>query len=181
MKRKALFLDRDGVINRDSGYVHKKENFVFLEGIFEIVSHANQNDYLVIVITNQAGIGRGFYTEKEFHLISEWMNKEFNKKNCKIDDIFFSPYHPEYGVGKYKRNSILRKPSPGMLIMAKKKYDIDMKSSILIGDKITDIEAGSSAGVGNLLLYGNSSKHEFAENYIKISNLTEAINFLTTN
>ena len=178
MKNKALFLDRDGVINIDSGYVHKKENFIFLEEIFEVVSYANKNGYLVIVITNQAGIARGLYTEDEFHLISEWMKKEFNKKNCNIDDIFFSPYHPEHGKGKYKLNSILRKPSPGMLIMAKQKYEIDMKSSILIGDKITDIQAGNRAGVGTLILYGNQYKNCSIYNCIQINNLTEALPFI---
>ena len=106
------------------------------------------------------------------------MKKEFIKKNCKIDDIFFSPYHPIYGIGKYKRKSILRKPSPGMLIMAKKKYDIDMKSSILIGDKITDIKAGKSAGVGTLILYRTNFKNSSKENHIEINNLTKAISLI---
>ena len=178
MKRRALFLDRDGVINIDSGYVHKKENFIFIKGIFEIVSYANQNGYLVIVITNQSGIARGLYTENDFHLISDWMKKEFNKKNCKVDDIFYSPYHPKHGKGKYKKNSILRKPSPGMLIMAKEKYDLDMKSSILIGDKITDIKAGELAGVGKLLLYGSNSVNYSLDNFIQINELTKAISFI---
>ena len=178
MKPKALFLDRDGVINIDSGYVYKKENFFFLEGIFEIVSYANQNGYLVIVITNQSGIARGFYSENDFYVISKWMKKEFNKNNCKIDDIFYCPYHSKHGKGKYKKNSILRKPSPGMLIMAKEKYDIDMESSILIGDKITDIQAGELAGVGTLLLYGSSSENYSKDNFIQINELTKAISFI---
>ena len=176
MKRKALFLDRDGVINIDKGYVYRKEDFIFIDGIFDLVYKANKFGYLIIVVTNQAGIGRGYYTEIEFNLISNWMKKQFLENNCFIDDIYFCPYHSEYGIGKYKKTSSLRKPSPGMLLQAKEKYDIDMKHSILVGDNTTDMEAGKDAGIRTLFLYNNSY---MIDNYfISIAHLNEVISYL---
>jgi D-glycero-D-manno-heptose 1,7-bisphosphate phosphatase len=153
MKRRALFLDRDGVINTDKGYVHKPEDFEFIEGIFDLVAYANRAEYLVVVVTNQAGIGRGYFSELDFHNLTIWMKDKFTEKGAKIDAVYFCPFHPEHGKGKYKRESDMRKPSPGMLFMAQSELAIDLKQSILIGDKSTDIAAGRTAGVGTLLLF----------------------------
>jgi D-glycero-D-manno-heptose 1,7-bisphosphate phosphatase len=140
VKNKALFLDRDGVINIDKGYVHKIEDFEFIEGIFDLCKSYQDKGYLIIVITNQAGIARGYYTEEDFLKLSEWMKKEFAKKNVIITDIFYCPHHPDF-TGECE----CRKPKPGMILEAAKKYNIDLSKSILIGDKITDIEAGKRA------------------------------------
>lgn len=151
MPRAALFLDRDGVINVDHGYVHRVEDFEFIPGIFELVALANRLGYLVIVVTNQAGIGRGFYTEDDFHKLTRWMKTEFLSRGARIDNVYFSPFHPEHGLGGYCKESDCRKPRPGMLLQAQKDYDIDLGRSLLVGDKPSDMEAGRAAGVGTLI------------------------------
>jgi D-glycero-D-manno-heptose 1,7-bisphosphate phosphatase len=154
MKRPALFLDRDGVINIDYGYVHRDEDFQFIDGIFDLVNAANQSGYLVVVVTNQAGIGRGYYTEEDFFELTEWMCEQFALYDAKIDAVYFCPYHPEYGLGKYRRESKHRKPGPGMLLDAARDLNIDLTRSIIVGDKASDLEAGHRAGVGTLLCLG---------------------------
>ena len=149
---KALFLDRDGVINVDFGYVHKIEDFTFKEGIFQLVRQANESGYLVIVVTNQAGIARGYFTVDQFHLLTKWMCDQFLKNNCLITEVYFSPYHPSEGIGEYKLETNCRKPAPGMLLNAIADWGLCASSSILVGDKETDIEAGINSGLGKTIL-----------------------------
>jgi D-glycero-D-manno-heptose 1,7-bisphosphate phosphatase len=156
MTRPALFLDRDGVINIDYGYVHKPEEFEFIEGIFELVALANRLGYFVIIVTNQAGIGRGYYTEEDFHALTDWMKTRFIEHGCLIDAVYFCPFHPEYGIGKYRRKSNFRKPSPGMLLQAKHDMKVDLSRSIVVGDNLSDMAAGEAAGVGTLFHLGGS-------------------------
>ena len=174
MKR-AIFLDRDGVINIDNNYIYKQKDVIFIEDIFKLVKLANIRGYKVIVITNQAGIGRGFYTEDDFIKICKWMKLIFHQNYCNIDDFFFCPYHPNHGIGKYRKDSYDRKPNPGMLLKARDKYKINMKNSIFIGDNISDMQAGENAGVGTLLLFDN---YEINSNYKKIYKLSEAFKYL---
>lgn len=150
---RALFLDRDGVINIDRDYVHRREQVEFIDGIFELCRHARALGYLIFVITNQAGIGRGYYTEQDFLKLTHWMNRVFNAEGIVIDKTYFCPFHPEFGIGKYKMDSPFRKPRPGMILQASKEFGVDLAKSVLIGDKETDIQAGISAGVGTNLLY----------------------------
>lgn len=154
MVQKALFLDRDGVINEDKGYVHKIEDFVFIEGIFDLVLAANRQKILVIIVTNQSGIGRGYFSENDFMTLTSWMKTQFLQKGAHIDAVYFCPDHPVYGIGQYKRDTNMRKPSPGMLLKAAKEFSINLKESILIGDSNRDIVAGMAAGVGTRLYYG---------------------------
>lgn len=151
MNRPALFLDRDGVVNADHGYVHTVEHFQFIEGIFDLVARANLAGYLVVVVTNQAGIGRGYYSEKHFFALTDWMRERFAEQRAKIDGVYFCPYHPELGIDDYRQESEFRKPAPGMLLQAQRELGIDMHRSILIGDKSSDMAAGRAAGVGTLL------------------------------
>jgi D-glycero-D-manno-heptose 1,7-bisphosphate phosphatase len=153
MGRPALFLDRDGVINIDHAYVHKREDFDFIDGIFELVRAARERGHLVFVITNQAGIGRGKYTEADFHELTTWMCAEFASRGAPINKVYFCPYHAEHGIGHYKAESPFRKPNPGMILQAAQEFDIDLAASVLLGDMETDIQAGVSAGVGLNLLY----------------------------
>ena len=176
MLNKALFLDRDGVINIDYGYVHTQNRFVFIDGIFDLVFNACKHNYLCIVVTNQAGIARGYYSESQFKDLSDWMCHEFNLRGGKIQDVYYCPFHPESGTGSYKFDSDKRKPAPGMLLDAKNDYNIDMSNSILIGDKYTDILAGQSAGVGTLLYFGNETEYGSAT---KIDYIDQANYFLT--
>lgn len=145
---RALFLDRDGVINHDSGYTSSAENFRFIEGIFDLCRAAKRLGYLLIVVTNQAGIGRGYYSEQDFLTLTEWMRERFEAEGAPVTDVFYCPYHPEYGVGRYKKDSSYRKPNPGMLLRAAKKHGLDLARSIMIGDKDSDMQAASKAGVG---------------------------------
>lgn len=173
MKYKCLFLDRDGVINYDYGHVGTEDRFKFKPGIFNLIKKANNLNYLVIVITNQAGIGKGFYSDKEFKKLSKWMLNRFQERKCYINDVFYCPYHPSEGKGKYLKASFDRKPSPGMLIKAATKHKIDLNKSILVGDKHSDIEAGQLAGIKKLYLIGN--KIPFKD--VKIIKKLSEINF----
>jgi D-glycero-D-manno-heptose 1,7-bisphosphate phosphatase len=144
---KALFLDRDGVINIDYGYVGKIENFKFREGIFELTKQFQDNGYKIFVVTNQSGIARGYYSEEDFHKLTEWMKEEFLKRGVEIKDVKFCPHHPDIsGVCE------CRKPEPKMILDLTTKYNIDLENSILIGDSKRDIEAGEKAGVGKNIL-----------------------------
>lgn len=149
--RRALFLDRDGVINVEKNYVYRIEDFEFLPGIFELCATARELDYLLVVITNQAGIGRGYYTEADFQRLTEWMLGEFRTRGIDIARVYHCPYHPTAGLGDYKRESFDRKPNPGMILRARQDLGLDLGGSILLGDKDSDIEAGRAAGVGHLI------------------------------
>ncbi len=145
---KALFLDRDGVINEDLGYVWRIEDFHFIDGIFDLCRAAKDMGFLRIVVTNQAGIARGYYDESQFHGLTDWMKREFSAHQSSIDAVYFCPYHPTAGLGRYRRKSDWRKPAPGMLLQATRDFDLDLAASALIGDAAIDIEAGQAAGVG---------------------------------
>ena len=155
MKRRALFLDRDGVINVDHGYVHRPDDFEFIDGIFELCRHARDLGYLIVVVTNQAGIGRGFYTEEAFHALTAWMKQQFSERGIDIAAVYFCPHHAEHGIGGYKRECERRKPNPGMLQDAARELGIDLGASMLIGDKESDIQAGRRAGLSRVVRFGN--------------------------
>ena len=148
----ALFLDRDGVINKDYGYVHCKENFDFIPGIFDLVCAANAAGYLCVVVTNQAGIGRGLYSIENFRILSNWMCEQFKNKGAVIDAIYFSPFHPTEGQGIYLLEEDTRKPGAGMFYEAVNDLDIDVSKSIMVGDKISDIKASVLANVARSYL-----------------------------
>jgi D-glycero-D-manno-heptose 1,7-bisphosphate phosphatase len=156
VKPPALFLDRDGVINVDHGYVCRPSNVDFVEDIFEVVATANRLGYQVVVVTNQAGIGRGYFSEADFYALMDWMKIRFAEHEGRIDAVYFCPFHPEYGIGKYRRESNCRKPAPGMLLQAESDLEIDLARSIFVGDKPSDMVAGRAAGVGILLHLGGN-------------------------
>ena len=147
LKNKALFLDRDGVINKNYGYVFSKKNFVWLKNVKKAIKYAYIKKYLIIVVTNQSGVARGFYSELDIKRLHNEINKELKKINCKIHDFFYCPYHPKYGNKKYKKQSHLRKPNPGMIFMAAKKWNIDLNNSFMLGDKKTDMIAAKRANL----------------------------------
>ena len=138
LKSKALFLDRDGVINKNFGYVFSTKNFIWLKHVKKAIKYAYTKKYLIIVITNQSGVARGFYSEEDIKRLHNEINSQLKMINCKIHDFFYCPYHPRYGNKKYKKNSYLRKPNPGMILKAVKKWNIDLSKSLMIGDKKID-------------------------------------------
>ena len=147
LKNKALFLDRDGVINKNFGYVFSKKNFLWLKNAKKAIKYACIKKYLIIVVTNQSGVARGFYSELNIKRLHNEINKELKKINCKIHDFFYCPYHPKYGNKKYKKYSYLRKPNPGMIFKAVKKWNIDLNKSLMLGDKKTDMVTAKRANL----------------------------------
>ena len=145
MSKKAIFLDRDGVVNKEVNYLNNIDDFEFINGIFDSCLHFLDLGYEIIIITNQSGIDRGYLSINDYKNITQWMTKQFQEKNIKILDIFYCPHKPE---SKCK----CRKPRPGMLIEAKTKHNINMNQSWMIGDKENDIQAANSAGINNTIL-----------------------------
>ena len=141
--RKALFLDRDGTINIEKNYVYKIEDFEFQPGIFELISGYQKKGFLVFIVTNQSGIARGLYTEKNYQSLTRWMISRFKQEGIIIAKVYHCPHHPEITGECY-----CRKPSPGMILQAIGEYKIDRVNSVLIGDKKSDILAGKKAGIG---------------------------------
>jgi len=151
--QKALFLDRDGVINIEKEYLYKIEDFEFMNGIFELCKHYQSLDYIIVVVTNQSGIARDYYTQENFDTLTTWMISEFLKNDTIVSKVYSCPHHPDIS-GKCS----CRKPEPGMLLEAQKEFNIDMIKSIIIGDKERDIEAGLNAGLTKSYLYDESEK-----------------------
>ncbi len=145
MQTKAIFLDRDGVINKEKNYLYKKEVFEFIEGVFESCKYFQEIGYQLIIVTNQSGIARGYYQVEDFHQLTKWMLKHFNDRGIEILDVFFCPHGPDSTCN-------CRKPKPGMLLEAKEKYNINMESSWMIGDKEADVGAANAAGIENTIL-----------------------------
>lgn len=142
MGKKALFLDRDGVINIEIRYLFRKEDFIFRKGIFKLLHHYFTAGYLIFVISNQAGIARGFYTEDDLKGLNDWMTERFRKRGITISAVYHCPHHPDF-TGECE----CRKPKPGMILKAIADFGIDPGESILVGDKLSDVQAGINAGI----------------------------------
>jgi D-glycero-D-manno-heptose 1,7-bisphosphate phosphatase len=151
MTIKTIFLDRDGVINKEINYLHKIDDFEFLDGIFETCQYLINLNYKIIIVTNQSGIARGYYSANDFQIITNWMIAEFKKNNVDILDIFHCPHSPSL-------NCDCRKPKPGMFIEAKNKHNVDMLKSWMIGDSERDIRAANLAGIKNTILVRSGHK-----------------------
>ena len=147
LKNKALFLDRDGVINKNFGYVFSAKNFVWLKNVKMAIKYAYIKKYLIIVVTNQSGVARGYYSENDIRKLHSEINKQLKTINCKIHDFFYCPYHPKHGNKKYKKDSFLRKPNPGMILKAANKWNIDLSKSLMIGDKKIDMIAAKRSNL----------------------------------
>ena len=167
MTIKTIFLDRDGVINKEVDYLYKIKDFEFIDGIFEACLHFKSLDYHIVIVTNQSGIARNLYKDDDYQALTIWMLEEFRKNNIKILDIFHCPHGP---------NSLCkcRKPKPGMFIKAKIKHKICMEDSWMIGDKESDIKAANSAGIDNTILV--KSGHKIVESSSNAKFILESIN-----
>lgn len=148
---KAVFLDRDGVINHDHGYVHKPADFDFIDGIFDACRHFQSLGYLLVVVTNQSGIARGMYSEEQFAALTAWMRERFREEGVTIAAVYHCPHHPDLGDDS-ERHCACRKPAPGMLLQACRELDIDPATSLMLGDKKSDMQAAAAAGIGRKIL-----------------------------
>ena len=171
MTIKTIFLDRDGVINKEVNYLHKIEDFEFIDEVFETCFYLKNLGFEIIVVTNQSGISRGYYSENDFHVINNWMISQFNENNINILDVFFCPHSNE-------SNCECRKPKPGMFIEAKKKHSINMKESWMIGDSQRDITAASLTGITKTILLnsGDKTNEENAQPKYYLNSVKDTIN-----
>ena len=166
MAIKTIFLDRDGVINKEVGYLNRIEDFIFIDGVFEACLSFKKLDYQIIIISNQSGIARGYFTLFEYEKLTKWMLNQFSKKNISILDVFFCPHGPKSKCG-------CRKPKPGMIIAAMNKHNINLEKSWMIGDKETDIEAANLSGINNTILL--RSGHIINESDSKAKHIIDSI------
>jgi D-glycero-D-manno-heptose 1,7-bisphosphate phosphatase len=177
----ALLLDRDGVINVDHGYVWRIEDFEFMPGVFDLCRAARRLGWRIVVVTNQAGIGRGLYTEADYESLTDWMRGCFAAEGAAIDGVYHCPTHPTAGLGPYRVESAFRKPGPGMILQARTELGLDLARSVLVGDKLSDILAAQAAGVGCklFLTHGSSEQVAVPAGAIAVADLDEATRRLT--
>ncbi len=178
--RRCLFLDRDGVVNEELGYLHRREDVRFVPGIFALCRRARSLGYAIVMVTNQAGIGRGFYTEEEFQALTAWMREEFAREGVALDAVYHCPYHPEHGIGAYKREHEDRKPGTGMLRRAVAEFGVSLAESVMVGDRCTDIAAANAAGLRQAFLLAGT-EDGCAGEYMGVGSLGEVEAWLEAN
>ncbi|GAB4178333.1 MAG: hypothetical protein OHK0024_16380 [Thalassobaculales bacterium] len=153
---KAVFLDRDGVINHDLGYVVRPADIRWTEDAAAAIGHLNAGGFKVIVVTNQAGVARGYYTAAEVEALHRWMADRLAEAGARIDAFYYCPYHPTAGLGPYRREHPWRKPAPGMILAAIERFGLDRAQCRLIGDRSSDLQAAAAAGITGLRFSGGS-------------------------
>jgi D-glycero-D-manno-heptose 1,7-bisphosphate phosphatase len=158
--RRAAFLDRDGVINVDLGYVVRQEDFHFVPGVLDAARELARRGFALVVITNQSGIARGMYTEDDFHRLTRWMRERFAEADAPLAGVYFCPHHPTEGRGRYRVSCTCRKPAAGMLLAAAHELGLGLWRSVLFGDKRSDLEAAYAAGVPQRILLGTDGRGE---------------------
>jgi D-glycero-D-manno-heptose 1,7-bisphosphate phosphatase len=178
VRGKALFLDRDGVINEEVGYLHAPEQVRWVEGIFELCRVAVRLGYRLVVVTNQSGIARGMYTEAQFEALMAWMREEFVKQGLGLDAVYFCPFHPVHGVGGYKREHEDRKPGAGMLRRAAKELRVELGASVMVGDRCSDVAAARAAGLRQMFLMEGTEMERCKGEYRVVKTLHEVQEWL---
>jgi D-glycero-D-manno-heptose 1,7-bisphosphate phosphatase len=156
---KVAFLDRDGVINKDTGYTYKIDDFEFVDGCIEALRIFHEKNYKIILVTNQSGIGRGFYSEGEYKKLTDWYCDQLLDQDITITDVFHCPHSPESLCD-------CRKPNPGLLLQAAEKYPIDLSKSFIVGDKFSDLQAGKAAGLSRLIFINKDDSKKSSHDFI---------------
>ena len=173
---KALFLDRDGVINYDYGYVYKTDDLVFIKGIDNLIKKAKDYDYKVICITNQSGIARGLFSESDFHNFMKHLNDRlYDLCGTRLDQYYFCPHHPNVNISHNEIKCICRKPSPGLFYKACKEFDINTAESICVGDKITDLISAEAIKINRLYLYSPDNNIILPRKYKLINSFDQVV------
>ncbi len=180
-RRPALFLDRDGVINEETGYLIRTEDVRFIRGLFPLLRSAQALGYRLVVVTNQSGIARGFYTEADFHALMDWMRGELSREGITLDAVYFCPYHPEHGIGEFRREHPDRKPGPGMLLRAAADLSLTLDQSLLVGDRCSDIAAANAAGLRQAFLLEGTEAEPCAGPHLSLPTLAHLERWLSAN
>ena len=170
---RALFLDRDGVINREVGYLHRPEDVCWVQGIFSLARTARELGYKLVVVTNQSGIARGLYTTGQFESLMAWMRAEFRLHEAPLDAVYHCPYHPEHGIGEWKREHEDRKPGPGMLLRAARDLRLDLARSLMVGDRCSDMAAARAAGLRQAFLLRGTERDDCPGEGLAVNTLSE--------
>jgi len=178
MSGRALFLDRDGVVNAEVGYLHRPEEVRFVEGIFSLCRAAAGLGYRLIVVTNQAGIARGYYTEADFDALMEFMRGALRAEGVELDAVYYCPFHPEHGVGRYKQEHEDRKPGTGMLRRGAREFGVELSESVLVGDRCSDVAAANAAGLRQAFLIGGTEAAKCDGEYVGVESLAEVERWL---
>jgi D-glycero-D-manno-heptose 1,7-bisphosphate phosphatase len=172
-RARALFLDRDGVLNHEVGYLYRPEEVRWVEGAFSLCRTAMELGYRLIVVTNQSGIARGLYSERDFHALMEWMGLELGRECVRLDAVYYCPFHPEHGVGEYRREHEDRKPGPGMLLRAAREHGLDLAQSVMVGDRCSDVAAANAAGLRRAFLLRGTESVPCPGEYEAVGSLAE--------
>lgn len=171
--KRALFLDRDGVINEEVGYLHRPTQVQFVTGIFSLCRTAAALKYRIIVVTNQSGIARGYYTEDDYFQLTTWMREQMAREGVTFDAVYHCPFHPEHGIGKYKREHEDRKPGIGMLLRGALEFGLELGECVLVGDRCSDIAAANAAGLRQAFLVEGTERVKCSGTYRKVDSLRE--------
>jgi D-glycero-D-manno-heptose 1,7-bisphosphate phosphatase len=178
MRARALFLDRDGVVNEEVGYLHRVNEVRFVDGIFSLCRTAAGLGYRLIVVTNQAGIARGYYSEEDFEALMEFMRVELRAEGVELDAVYYCPFHPEHGVGKYKQEHEDRKPGMGMLRRGAREFGVELSESVLVGDRCSDVGAANAAGLRQAFLISGTEAEGCGGEYLAVKSLAEVERWL---